>query len=150
MPTRINRLLPATLILSAAALAACETSEQALAPVEMRNADTVVSEEAAPPAKEATVPVEPPRVQKPPRKAGVSGDSYIGQPAASLEALVGQPAFVRQEMAGEFRRYDLGPCRVYAVIAENGSGRPVIGSLSISGTLPGAGSMTLQQCLDAA
>ena len=149
MPTRTHRLFSATLILSAAALAACETNEQALAPVETRNTDTVVTEEAAPPAKEATVPVDPPTVNKP-RNAGVSGDSFIGQPATSLEALVGQPAFVRQEMAGEFRRYDLGPCRVYAVIAENGSGRPVIGSLSISGTLPGAASMTLQQCLDAA
>ncbi|NHK28089.1 hypothetical protein FF098_009260 [Parvularcula flava] len=148
MPYRVNRFLPATLILSAS-LAACETSEQALAPVEMRDAEAVVSEEAAPPAKEATVPVEQPRTQRP-RNAGVSGDSYIGQPATSLEALVGQPAFTRKEMAGEFRRYDLGPCRVYAVISENGNGRPVIGSLSISGTMPGEASMTLQQCLDAA
>lgn len=95
------------------------------------------------------MPVEQPKEQRP-RSGGISGDSYIGQPADSLEALVGQPAFTRKEMAGEFRRYDLGPCRVYAVISENASGRPVIGSLSISGTVPGEAAMTLQQCLDAA
>ncbi|GGD14562.1 hypothetical protein [Aquisalinus flavus] len=149
MPYRVNRFLSVAFVLAAAALAACETSEQALAPVEMKDGAPVVSEQAAPPAKEATVPVEQPKPQAP-RKPGISGASYIGQPAASLEALVGQPAFTRKEMAGEFRRYDLGPCRVYAVISESDSGRPVIGSLSISGTMPGAASMTLQQCLDAA
>lgn len=98
----------------------------------------------AAPAEKPAAPVTPP-----PEPVKVTTSSFIGKPASALEAVVGAPAFKRAELAGEFRRYDLGPCRVYAVIAPDTGGRPVIGSLSISGQSPGQSVMTLDQCIKA-
>lgn len=48
--------------------------------------------------------------------AGPEADSFVGEPISALEDLLGAPALVRQEGAYEFRRYDLGECRAYAVV----------------------------------
>ena len=126
-------------------LAACQTTP---AP-EMAPAPEPVAEPAPQPSiARPAAPVTPVPAPQPVPATSLAAD-LIGQPPSALEALTGAPALTRTELAGEFRRYDLGACRVYAVIAPNDAGRPVIGSLSVSGHTPEQATMTLRECLAA-
>lgn len=56
-----------------------------------------------------------------PTSAGPSEEVFLGQPVRKLEAAIGQAALIRKEGNTEFRRYDLGDCRAYAVITSKGT-----------------------------
>jgi hypothetical protein len=46
---------------------------------------------------------------------GPAPSNFLGQDIGLLERRIGQAALVRREGNGEFRRYDLPRCRVYAI-----------------------------------
>lgn len=48
---------------------------------------------------------------------GPAAEMFLGRPVTVLEQVTGAPALIRREGPNEFRRYDLGDCRAYAVIA---------------------------------
>lgn len=52
---------------------------------------------------------------------GPSAESFVGQPVADIEAVIGLPSLVRREGSAEFRRYDVGEdCRAYVVALPEG------------------------------
>ena len=52
---------------------------------------------------------------------GPSPESFVGQPVADIEAVIGLPDLVRREGGAEFRRYDLTEdCRAYVVALPEG------------------------------
>ena len=88
-------------------LAACQTTP---AP-EMAPAPEPVAEPAPQPSiARPAAPVTPVPAPQPVPATSLAAD-LIGQPPSALEALTGAPALTRTELAGEFRRYDLGACR---------------------------------------
>ena len=74
---------------------------------------------------------------------GPDPKTLIGRPVAALEALTGTPALTRTEGDNEFRRYDLGLCRVYAVVTPAGG---TVASLTSGPAVAGNPKPTVQQC----
>lgn len=74
--------------------------------------------------------------------------AYIGRPLGDLEARTGAPSFERAEGSNSFLRYDLGDCRVYAIVSAAGGGRPVIRSLSTGPARAGDPAPSLGACLN--
>ena len=67
----------------------------------------------------------------------------VGRTVAQLEQWTGAPSLVRKEGQNEFRRYDLGGCRVYAVVAPAG-GR--VTSIATGPAQAGQPQPAFQQC----
>ncbi|WOI53548.1 hypothetical protein [Parvularcula sp. LCG005] len=92
------------------ALVACQTTppapSEAAAPVEAEDTDPIAALIGSVPANQ--------------KVAGPKADAFIGSPVAKLEGVTGAPALVRREGQNEFRRYDLGSCRAYAVVVPAG------------------------------
>lgn len=47
---------------------------------------------------------------------------FLGAPAARIDALLGAPALVRREGAGEFRRYSLRDCNLIVILYPDEAG----------------------------
>lgn len=71
---------------------------------------------------------------------------FIDRPPADLEGLLGRPALVRREGAGEFRRYDTQNCRLYAVVFPDEGGQPVVKNLSVGPLISGAVAPEFARC----
>lgn len=85
------------------------------------------------------LPPEPERIAP-----GPSNESYIGQSVVALEGYLGAASFVRPEGNNEFRRYDLGSCRLYAVIIPAGGN---VASLAVGPAVAGEAMPTLEECM---
>ncbi|RFB05177.1 hypothetical protein [Parvularcula marina] len=71
-------------------------------------------------------------------------EGFIGRPVAALEAETGAPALTRVEGSNEFRRYDLGACRLYAVIMPAGGN---VSSLAVGPSIMGRVMPSFAECL---
>ena len=74
---------------------------------------------------------------------GPDPQTLIGRPVAALEALTGTPALTRTEGNNEFRRYDLGLCRVYAVVTPAGG---TVASLTTGPAVSGNPKPQFERC----
>jgi hypothetical protein len=75
---------------------------------------------------------------------GPSPDTFVGEPVAALEALLGEPALVRGEGLNEFRRYDVTEdCRAYAVVVPAGG---TVESLTTGASVAGAPAPRFEDC----
>lgn len=74
---------------------------------------------------------------------GPTAESFIGQPIAKLEQVTGPAALTRREGKNEFRRYDLGPCRAYAVVSPAGGN---VTSLTTGAAVAGYRAPAFERC----
>lgn len=71
----------------------------------------------------------------------------LGRDAKSLDALLGAPALVRTEGAGEFRRYALAECSLIVILYTNDKGEFSAGHLDAAAKSASAGKPDLDLCL---
>ncbi|MBB5517635.1 hypothetical protein [Amphiplicatus metriothermophilus] len=71
----------------------------------------------------------------------------LGRDAAALDALLGAPALVRREGAGEFRRYALADCALIVILYPDESGAPAARHLEAAAVRAGAARPDLDDCL---
>jgi hypothetical protein len=74
---------------------------------------------------------------------GPPASAFIGKPVAALDRALGAPALVRKEGSNEWRRYDLGDCRAYAVVVPAGGN---VTSLSTGPSVAGAPVPRFETC----
>ena len=74
---------------------------------------------------------------------GPDASDFVGQSVAELEKLLGEPGLTRREGANEFRRYDLGQCRAYAIVVPAGG---VVTSLSTGPIVYGDEAPSFRAC----
>lgn len=131
-----------TAAISLAALSACQTPP---VPEDPRPAA---------PTPQAEAPATPEPRAKPansrPAAVPARDSDFLGKPPSALDAALGEPAFVRREGQGEFRRYDTPRCRVYAVITTENGSRPLIRTLSVGSASAAQAAPSLSDCLSGA
>lgn len=71
----------------------------------------------------------------------------LGRDAAALDSLLGAPALVRREGAGEFRRYALADCALIVILYPDESGARASRHLEAAATRAGAPKPDLDACL---
>ena len=79
-------------------------------------------------------------------RAQTAAAAQVGGPVGKLEELTGPAALVRQEGENEFRRYDLGACRAYAVIIPAGGS---VASIATGPAEAGKPTPSFDTCLEA-
>lgn len=82
-----------------------------------------------------------------PRIVDADAEDFIGRPLAQFEGMAGPAALTRQEGENEFRRYDLGACRLYAVVSPAGGN---VVSLAAGPAVSGQATPSFGECLGAA
>ncbi len=79
---------------------------------------------ATPTADPAPIAAPAPAYEFDPANPAFRREDVLGRTAAEIDALLGAPALVRTEGAGEFRRYDLALCGLVVLLAaEDGADR---------------------------
>ena len=124
--------------LLAATLAACATPRA--------EAPTRLPDPVAVPAPADTAPDLPdaPALPEMVLIPGPAAESFVGQPVADIETLIGAPALVRREGNAEFRRYDVrDDCRAYVVALPGGG---TILSVETGGAVQGAPAPAFEDC----
>lgn len=94
---------------------------------------------APPPANTATTSPAPPSATA---ATGPEAGLFIGRPVAKLSAALGEPALARREGATAFHRYDIDKCRVYAMVAADGT----VTALSTGPAVVGAPAEPFEAC----
>lgn len=98
------------------------------------------------PAETATASKPAAKASAPAKPAFRQAD-ILGRDAKSLDALLGAPALVRTEGAGEFRRYALAQCSLIVILYTNEQGQFSAGHLDAAAKLASEEKPDLDLCL---
>lgn len=74
---------------------------------------------------------------------------FEGRDGAALDALLGEPALVRREGEGEFRRYMLDECALLVILYPDDNGERRVARLDAGALVSGAARPDLERCLAA-
>jgi len=85
----------------------------------------------------------------PPAAPRFTRSDFTGQPAATVDALLGAPRFVRNEGRGQYRRYANSLCNLVVILYPDTGTMQVVRSLHASRRQSGDPQPALQDCLNA-
>lgn len=121
-------------IVGAFGLAACATSPEPVL-------------EEAPQALETPSVIEAPAEATPvPTAPAFAESDFLDKAPGELDALLGDPALIRTEGSGQFRRYDTSTCRIYAVVTQGKGGRARVASISAGPLVAGDPAPSFGSC----
>ena len=86
---------------------------------------------------------------QPPSEPAFFLEDILGQSATAVDALLGEPALVRREGDGEYRRYGLKSCALIVIVAPDETGAPRAAHVDAAALVSGEAKPEVADCLAA-